>query len=384
MTQTSFNEELDLFDRPSSPAFPLPDANYAYEQFGGGRRYEEPTVELTPSRLRSHLKATARDTGVIKGASIRRRGGPQNADNADSQGPVQPGTVPLQGPAQPGLSAASLDQPQDDGASDSTLTIALSSAQHHSPFTGDETSLTVPQGSSRHPSPFTGDVFYGSMSDQPTWTGQQTPMFDLMGAEPFTALLRDQAPDPSAFMHSFLGQVPPFDLHRGSHSVPQAGPALLPSTNVIPPTPLKDMNDPSVPAAHTPSPGPSRQLDMSHYSPDSNNHERFPEESVTSRSEELPVVGRRSAETNAALDAGFVAIDQTLLELSRSTVMPMNQVINLFMKSRGRTASSINYWNLYSNYFKDNSKQELARLHQDLPVGARTPSKFSICIHCST
>lgn len=70
MTQTSFNEELDLFDRPSSPAFPLPDANYAYEQFGGGRRYEEPTVELTPSRLRSHLKATARDTGVIKGASI--------------------------------------------------------------------------------------------------------------------------------------------------------------------------------------------------------------------------------------------------------------------------------------------------------------------------
>ncbi|KAG2028587.1 hypothetical protein BDR03DRAFT_1019604, partial [Suillus americanus] len=199
-------------------------------------------------------------------------------------------------------------------------------------------------------------------------------MFDLMGAEPFTTLLRDQAPDPSGFIQSFPGQVPPFDLHRASHSAPQAGPALPPSTNIIPPTPLKDMNDPSVPTAHTPSPGPSQQLDLSHYSPDSSIHERFPEESLTSRSEELPVVGRRSAETNDALDAGFAAIDKTLLELSRSTAMPMHQVINLFMKSRGRTASSINYWNLYSNYFKDNSQQELARLHQDLPVGARTPS----------
>ncbi|KAG1854252.1 hypothetical protein F4604DRAFT_1515631, partial [Suillus subluteus] len=84
--------------------------------------------------------------------------------------------------------------------------------------------------------------------------------------------------------------------------------------------------------------------------------------------------GRRSAETNAALDAGFAAVDQTLLKLSRTTGMPMHQVINLFMKSRGRTASSINYWNLYSNYFKDNTKQELGRLGQNLAVGERTPS----------
>ncbi|KAG2129944.1 hypothetical protein DEU56DRAFT_690070, partial [Suillus clintonianus] len=84
--------------------------------------------------------------------------------------------------------------------------------------------------------------------------------------------------------------------------------------------------------------------------------------------------GRRSAETNAALDAGFAVVDQALLELSRSTTMPMHQVINLFMKSRGRTASSINYWNLYSNYFKDKSKQELARLGRDLSAGGSTPS----------
>ncbi|KAG1879477.1 hypothetical protein C8R48DRAFT_571805, partial [Suillus tomentosus] len=84
--------------------------------------------------------------------------------------------------------------------------------------------------------------------------------------------------------------------------------------------------------------------------------------------------GRRSAESNATLDAGFAAVEHTLLELSRSTAIPMHQVINLFMKSRGRNASSVNYWNLYSNYFKDKSQQELDRLHQDLPAGGRTPS----------
>ncbi|KAG1872240.1 hypothetical protein F4604DRAFT_1495736, partial [Suillus subluteus] len=84
--------------------------------------------------------------------------------------------------------------------------------------------------------------------------------------------------------------------------------------------------------------------------------------------------GRRSAETNTALDAGFAAVDQTLLELSRSTMMPVHQVLNLFMKSRGHNASSINYWNLYSNYFKDNSKQELTRLCQNIPAGECTPS----------
>ncbi|KAG1755307.1 hypothetical protein EDD22DRAFT_758660, partial [Suillus occidentalis] len=87
--------------------------------------------------------------------------------------------------------------------------------------------------------------------------------------------------------------------------------------------------------------------------------------------------GHRSAETNVTLDAGFAAVDQALLELSRTTEMPMHQVINLFMKSHGRTASSINYWNLYSNYFKDNTKQELGRLSQNLMVGECTPKCYA-------
>lgn len=85
MTQTLHDEDANVFRRQSTPpseydhssvafppsnaAFSLADDNFIFLQFGGGCRYEDPAVELTPSRLRSTLKAIARDTGVIKGAS---------------------------------------------------------------------------------------------------------------------------------------------------------------------------------------------------------------------------------------------------------------------------------------------------------------------------
>ncbi|KAG1887685.1 hypothetical protein F4604DRAFT_1916495 [Suillus subluteus] len=369
MTQTSHDE--DVFGRQSSPpsgydhsssafppsnaAFPLADDNFIFPQFGGGRRYEEPAVELTPLRLRSTLKATARDTGVIKG------------------------------------SITALNAPQDDSAMTTnpmSLTVVPSAGSGHHPslFSGEGASFTpmLNTGSSRHPSP-TGDIssrppaptpiqdmFYGPMRDQPAWAGQQgSDMFGLMGTGSFTDLIGDQDLDLSAFAQGFSGHVAPFDLQRPSH-FPQASLTPSPSTNINPPTPDAHITTPGLPQAsfapppstniippmpdaRVPTPGPSQLLDLSHYSPATITSERFPEERLTSHSEEPPVVGRRSAETNAALDAGFAAVDQIL--------------------SHGCTASSINYWILYSNYFKDNTKQELGRLGQNLAVGERTPSE---------
>jgi hypothetical protein len=297
-----------------------------------------------------------------------------------------------------------------------SLTVAPSagSSHHPSPFTGEGGSFTpmLNTGNSRHPSPFTGDIssrqpaptpiqdmFYGLTRDQPAWAGQQgSDMFGMLGAESFTDLIGDQDLDSAAFTQGFSGHVAPFELQRPSH-VAQASLAPLPSTSINPPAPDARIPTPGLrqaslapppstniipptPNTRIPTPGPSQRLDLSHYSPATISSERFPEESLTSHSKEPPVVGRRSAETNATLDAGFAAVDQALLELSRTTGMPMHQVINLFMKSRGRTASTINYWNLYSNYFKDKAKQELTRLGQNLVVGERTPSKFYLWIHC--
>ncbi|KAG1902465.1 uncharacterized protein F5891DRAFT_1186586 [Suillus fuscotomentosus] len=218
-------------------------------------------------------------------------------------------------------------------------------------------------------------MFFTSLSNQPAWTEEEVTMFELMGTDSFTSLLDDQAAGPSGFTQGFPGQVPPFGLHHGSHAAPQASLMVPPSTNVILPTPLKDTNPGS-------TLGPSRQLDLSHYLPDASTHEQFPEEGA-SHSKEPLVVGRRSAESNATLDVGFAAVEHTLLELSRSTVILMHQVINLFMNSCGCNASSVNYWNLYFNYFKDKSQQELDRLHQDLLAGGHTPS-VTVCKECYT
>lgn len=293
-----------------------------------------------------------------------------------------------------------------------SLTIAPSagSSHHPLPFTSEGGSFTpmLNTGNSHHPSPFTGDIsscqpaptpiqdmFYGPMRDQPAWAGQQgSDMFGMLGAESFMDLIGDQDLDSAAFRQGFSGHVVPFELQRPSH-VAQASLAPLLSTSINPPIldahistlglhqasiapPPSTSIIPPTPDMRIPTPGPSQRLDLSHYSPTTISSEQFPEESLTSHSEEPPVVGHRSAETNATLDAGFVAVDQALLKLSRTTGMPMHQVINLFMKSRGCTASSINYWNLYSNYFKDNTKQKLGRLGQNLTVGERTPSRFYI------
>ncbi|KAG1841743.1 uncharacterized protein F5891DRAFT_890057, partial [Suillus fuscotomentosus] len=82
--------------------------------------------------------------------------------------------------------------------------------------------------------------------------------------------------------------------------------------------------------------------------------------------------GRRSAELNAALEAGFAAVERCFLELSASTTLPTSQLINLFLKSRGRTVNGTNYWNLYANYFKEHVQTELARIGREAPAGGAT------------
>ncbi|KAG0700548.1 hypothetical protein DFH29DRAFT_760374, partial [Suillus ampliporus] len=84
--------------------------------------------------------------------------------------------------------------------------------------------------------------------------------------------------------------------------------------------------------------------------------------------------GHRSADMNAALDTGFADIERYFLKLSASTTLPMNQLINLYLKSRGRSVSGTNYWNLYANYFKDHIQEELGRIGKELPEGSGTPS----------
>ncbi|KAG1897302.1 uncharacterized protein F5891DRAFT_1192000 [Suillus fuscotomentosus] len=351
--------------------------DYMQEQFGGGRRCATPPVELTPSRLRSKLKATARDVGLVKGASIRR----QAYENL---------TVGDQDPT-----------PVQSSTTDFTHMVADGTS------TNETSSLTGHVASSRHASPFPTthapaqlqDIFYGSMSQQPAWMDpNSSDAFSMMGTTSFlpggsqhhliTQDMNRLAPPPSfnfptnssgqtmasracslephatgqtpsGFTQDFSGEVAPFILRPVPSSSPQDHAPPLPATNIIPPTPFQTNTSTS-----TNSIGVVTTF-----------HQRFPEEhEPVTHQEGNTVTGRRSAELNTALDVGFAAVERCFLDLSTSTTLPVSQLINLFLKSRGRTVNGTNYWNLYANYFKEHIKTELARIGREAPAGGGTPS----------
>lgn len=446
-----------------------PTFDYTQEQLGGGR-YQTPPVELTPSRLRSKLKPTARDVGIIRGATLRRQACQQpSEDSAQSDPPgfnhegTSTSDTSLLAPnvaerhhASP-IPPASPAPPQSSDLSSLTLNVAHSRQASPSPFapaaptqSNDASSLTLNVAHSRHASPFTPapaqlpDLFYGSsMSHQAAWMEQNSgaDTYNMLGGDTFPAgLLEDQTldvvgtsvpanvqggqlttqdvsrlpPQPSFhFPQSSMG--PSMALPRGcsqgpagqqpsgfpqdlSHLAPfvlRPVPSSsrdhvlpLPTTNIIPPTPLQhgasktnntnSMNTAATQALPIVTRDPSPRLDLGHYPSAAVSNSRFPEENEPVTHNDGPTVtGRRSTELNATLDAGFAEVEHCFLNLSTSTTLPVNQLINSFLKSRGRTVVSTNYWNLYANYFKDNVRQELARIGRVAPEGGGTPSEYN-------
>ncbi|KAG2028731.1 hypothetical protein BDR03DRAFT_882800 [Suillus americanus] len=80
------------------------------------------------------------------------------------------------------------------------------------------------------------------------------------------------------------------------------------------------------------------------------------------------VVGRRSEDANAAMEKQFDLIDCAINELVVSTGMPTQQVLNLFLKSRGRVNNGTNHWNIYGQYFKAHRLRELQRAGKDANI----------------
>ncbi|KAG1775774.1 hypothetical protein EV702DRAFT_947747, partial [Suillus placidus] len=76
------------------------------------------------------------------------------------------------------------------------------------------------------------------------------------------------------------------------------------------------------------------------------------------------------------LHEGFVSMEHLVHELSHQTSIPTHQVISLWNKSHAHDINSVNHWNAYSGYFKDNLKQELGRLSDKAPDIPGMPSKY--------
>ncbi|KAG1779251.1 hypothetical protein EV702DRAFT_1195228 [Suillus placidus] len=391
MTQNISDNPLS--SHPNYMGLPSDTFDYMQEQYGGGRRCATPPVELTPSRLRTKLKATSRDVGLVKGASVRCLA-------------YQEPTVQAQDPS---AHSGAQDLPHlvPDGSSTgetSSLTVHHANSRYTSPFpapssTGETSSLMVHSANSRYTSPFPApqppaplqDVFYGSMDQQHPWIDPSpSDAFSMMGSEPFLpynfpANLMGQpmasrgcSQDPHATNATTLPNAIGASLKPVAASPRDVVPPL-PVTHIIPPTPFKDGGSQSNTKTSTNVIGASAsasslQMDMGAY-PLTGSRECFPEEhEPVTHQEGLSVTGCRSAELNGTLDVGFAAVEHQFLDLSASTTLPVSQLINLFLKSRGRTENGTNYWNLYAAYFKEYIQTELARIGREVPPGGGTPS----------
>ncbi|KAG0706005.1 hypothetical protein DFH29DRAFT_1077381 [Suillus ampliporus] len=333
----------------SSLAVPLSGLEYVHEQLGGGRRQATPP-ELTPTRLRSKIRATSRDAGVVKEASIRQAHQlPHKQHSGHSPAPsgaAVSSSFLVDGPVSNDTSSLLMSPPHSRHGS-LYLGEPILRLPSHLASDRDTASLTLPAPNERHSSPSGGDrssqeptqiqdVFYGhSMNAHSAWIGQNIPhLFDSMA--------------------DGVRNVPSRPHDPTLCNVSQ----LVPPLNVIPPTPS---NQPVAKAAIP-------QLDLSYYPDDGPSHSRFPEESMfddNANSQKSSMMGWRSSETNILLEEGFAAIEHAFNNLSLSTTYPLPQLTNMFLKSHGRAVHGVNYWNIYANYFKENMEKEVARVTED-------------------
>ncbi|KAG1774667.1 hypothetical protein EV702DRAFT_950387, partial [Suillus placidus] len=79
------------------------------------------------------------------------------------------------------------------------------------------------------------------------------------------------------------------------------------------------------------------------------------------------------------LREGFLNLERMIQDLSHKTAIPAHQIFALWNKSPARSSNTVNHWNAYSSYFKDNLKNELARLGGKAPEMHGTPSTTVRC-----
>ena len=73
-------------------------------------------------------------------------------------------------------------------------------------------------------------------------------------------------------------------------------------------------------------------------------------------------MGRISDANAAIIKAGYLEVQNAAKDVATRTGLSVSQVFKQWSLGHRRKHVGLNHWNLYSKYFKDNEKQELARL----------------------
>ncbi|KIJ59340.1 hypothetical protein HYDPIDRAFT_33279 [Hydnomerulius pinastri MD-312] len=337
------------------------------EQLGGGRRTPSPPPYQTATRLRSTVKATHCDSGLVREAQACRGRLLEHASV-----PAQPSSEYDENPF--------LSEPAMRHGSDSTsqTVIHCASQLFGTSQNSNSNSLFPPcedKAHGAHTSTSSPPVSKGyEISAQPgaqNGTGhnavRQKPRPPVsMGGESSsqTMLPAYLVPPPPQRLHSAVparryvdsgDSVTLDESDSDKHLITSALGVHFSSTNVT----HMDVDVPDRPDLPSPPSirGKSLQSLTSLLSKSSSMKVQVSDQSQPATF----TVGRTSTAVAAILDKGFESINGQFSELGNRVGMPTQQVITHFTRQFART-NSPNDWNIYQKYFAANKARELARL----------------------
>ncbi|KAI6104056.1 hypothetical protein EDD16DRAFT_245589 [Pisolithus croceorrhizus] len=295
--------------------------DYIQVQVGGGCREPTPVI-VTPTHLQQKIKATGRDTGLVRDASFRRSQLPKQVT-------LLPATKETCTDDDPFLS-----QPDGQLFCDTTSPVT-----NGSPEPSEETpQQRLVKVSALRAS--TEDPVVERLDSLSRGAGNRSSV---------PLLRRDTKPGlaPSALLDK-LGFEP------AGHAVIMPPPVTkaIPSIKIVPPM----LKPPSCPDSPSLSGIPSSSLAISQ---DFFNIEET--EISNDKGDQASVVGRVSDSVLAVLTEGFDEIDEMFSKLAARVKMPFHQVSDHYICLHSRTHGT-NLWNMYSMYFAKNMERELARL----------------------
>ena len=355
------------------------------EQIGGGRRSPSPVIQ-TPTRLRTRIKTTARDTGLVRGAQGRRAmmGSDSIAKPTESTATSMDSRPYALRPPQaiPSASSALVAPSRDYRAQDTH--------QPSSPYLSN----AIPDAVRMHSSPAIDEpsrVFSGG--PPPDWSPGSRELL----ASQQTTVSPPRRPSllPTAGLCALRV---PSDSQVGSRGsdvtelcVPPRAPSVgPPASNWCSqersasrrPSILHPPRHPSLPLQAGPrSPsGPSlRAASDSPHAVEDDHPASFLESSdqfladpnlstdrLAPLSETLlpstPMNGRRSNQVLRLLQKGYDELEGILERVAEETTMTTQQVAEAWHRDRGRTINGPNYWNRYQGYWKANEAAERDRV----------------------
>ncbi|KAF8420165.1 hypothetical protein L210DRAFT_3654954 [Boletus edulis BED1] len=371
-----------------------------YAQVGGGRRTPSPPPILTPTRLCTAVKATARDAGLVRSAQARRVRllSDQAGDHHQDEERIPECFVPSMPDGN--VRCASVLFPAD-GATEQTSFFAQLSG------------ITDPAPTK----PVHADT---GVHERVRTEAEQPPCRDIAtsskGGEPKAiTVTRARVCTPASTGGVRTAVRPPhstgnaiqtsMELYLKPHTPrrPASVPPIVdePETIVIPGTSDEDTPRPAPGTlpTFTASPGggsyvitEAGTIDLvvgdfperpDTPSPPEKGSKKpavdfFADDKVAESSATMSKVGRLVIAILEYLEDGFQKVNDLFNELAGQTGMSFHQVVARFTKQFSRL-NSANYWNIYQRYSMANQATELARVAESNAVHSTPSSRLSRC-----